>query len=184
MKNDRGKWILIIAMIGCLGLLFVICGGRDTVQEMYDYNNAMENESLSIAFSDGGSLVVEGEGKLTESDLKRMLAEKEITLANLTSITLGDGIAEVGYHIGNGYNALKVMRLGKNTEVVHDGAVKNSPSLDFIFVPVGLKSVLYNVHSYEDFIKKYDAAKLLLDGMEITVVDDPEALAAVAAWWP
>lgn len=160
MKNDRSKRVFIVALTLIFCVLFLLCGDRKTVRDMYDYNylQKMENNSVYIERRDGDSLFVGGSGKLSGADLQHLMSTDGIKTTDVTDMDIGDGITEVGYSVANGYMYLEALRLGNGVGLIHNGAVKNCTSLQYVYLPRGLEEV------GQDFMYNCNDAYVVTDG--------------------
>lgn len=170
MKNDRGKIVLIAVLIACLALLYWVCDPSDTIKETKNSKQALENDTVSIAVTEQGGMFIGGEGKLAGADLDRLMSGKRLKKADIADVIVGDGLTEIGYSVCNGYKNLKTIKLGESVRVVHNGAVKNSEALEYIYLPSGLDEVGM------DFLYGCGSPFLVTDG---AAEDLPEIVNAV-----
>lgn len=170
MKNDRGKFVLIAVLVVVFAALFWLCGSRETVTEMYDYHHALQNETVTLALTEGGNLFMGGEGKLPGVDVIRLMDEGKIKKADAVNVVIDDRFTEVGYYIANGYKNLETLKVGDGVRVIHNGAVKNCSILKYLYLPKGLEKV------GADFLYGCGEPYIVTDGAR----DDLPALPGVA----
>jgi len=142
MRGSVVKRLFLIGLIVCLALLVFLFARRSVVVQM-----ALENEfprknmTLSLHREDGGVIRVDGEGKLYADDMKALLKAAGISARRVEDIIVGDGITEIGYGVFMRQGNLKTLKLGRGIAQARPGALKNCASLEWLYLPSGLRDI-------------------------------------------
>ena len=198
MERYKGRWILIIVLTTLLIAMYAYqsVDGKMNIEREYPDMN----ESISLHIDNNGVIHIEGDGKLFAKDFKRMIKSNKISYQDVKDIIIGDGITEIGYLTFNQIKYLKTLKIGSGVIRVVPSALKNCTSLEWLYLPSGVKEI------GTDFLFGCDKCHVVTDaqsesmktmhisGRIIAAVDSYKALQtavgedtvlpdALAEWW-
>jgi len=146
VKKERDKQIFVIALAVLLVALFIISMIPDkiteeTAIEAAEVKLVLENESLDLHYDGNGTVKITGKGMLCAKDLSSLLTKYDVLVTDVENIIIDDGITEIGFNTINGYQYLYSLKIGNDVEKIRNGAVKNCPNLEFVYLPAKVKKI-------------------------------------------
>lgn len=155
MKKDSGKWILLILMICCFGIIIYLTIPRTptksseealpttsplTVSNWIKQSNLrLDNESLFLFKTKDDIIYIGGNGKLDQDDFENLLRYNDILGDEVTHLILGDGITEIGYKVISEMDYLTSLWVGSEVKRISNGAVRDCPRLKYLYLPNSVK---------------------------------------------
>ena len=204
MRNDKGRWVMILLLMSCFMILVVLYARRSVDAQMINENKyPRKNDTIQLTIHDGTALRVSGEGKLYADDLDALLKRASAKKKNITDIIVEEGITEIEYNTFTQFNMLQTVKIGRDVKRIAPGALKRCERLEYLFFPAGLdkigKDFLYdcpkcrivtngtvedlpemaNVKKAERILTEVDSWKALL----AAIGDGDKPPASVKEWW-
>ena len=165
MKNDKGRWMMLLLLMTCFLTLTLLYARRSVDAEMSQkIKYPTKNDMIQLKI-DGTTLRVYGEGKLYADDMVELLKRASEKIQNITDIIIEEGIAEIGYGPFNQFVSLKTIKLGRDIRRIAPGALKQCENLEYLFFPAGLSDI------GKDFLYACPKCRVVTDG---TIEDLPE----------
>lgn len=163
MSKERDKQIflvlLIVALIVCIVLTIHDDPGNDieTIDTVKNQSK-LKNNTLEMRQDGFGTVIVDGVGELTQSDFNALLANNDLSIMDVENIVIGDEITNIGYHCIYNMDYLKTVKLGNSINTIRNGSIKNSPSLEYIYLPRSIEKVA------NDFLSGSEQYVVISDG--------------------
>ena len=204
MRGNGARRVFLIALAACFALLCFLFARRSVdVWTSVEREYPRVNAALTLSLEEDGVIRVEGEGKLHASDLKALIKTAGIRSQDVNDIIVGDGITQIGYLTFNRMKYLRTLKLGEGVTQMAPGALRYCSSLEWLYLPSGLKELgevfllgcdkcrvvtdaprealppLDNVEKSKRIIAEVDS----LDALRAAVRKRTELPDALAHWW-
>ena len=152
MKQEGGKWIVIIILISLMGVILFFSfdnEGKISVEKTIQIENQdekkrsvlLENDTLELKKTGIDTLLICGKGKLNQTDFELLLKEQDINKVEVTHIILPDEITEIEYKTLCNLEYLTTIKFGKHVERIGNGALRDCPKLQYVYLPYGIKRI-------------------------------------------
>ena len=142
MKNTLGQRLFLLALMACLATLVFLFARRSVDAQMASelkYQKVNDSVTLTV---DGDNIVrIDGEGMLYGEDFNALLEQANLDSKALSDVIVGDGITAIGYGVFDNRSNLKTLKLGSDVGRVSPGGLKRCSSLEYLFMPAGLKDI-------------------------------------------
>lgn len=183
MKEEKGKWLFLTILVIILILLCsndkaFFCPNKKSVDENIEVNGFNVKNTGDIYY-------INGEGALDATTLTELLHKNNILTTDIVHLIIGDNIKEIGYNcLATRFPYLETIKLGREIEIIRNGAVLNCPLLSWIYIPKSVCSI------GKDFLRKCPDVKIVLEGdrsvlenltLDVDVYEQIDSLEALKA---
>lgn len=140
MKQEADKRIFVVLL--AILLCFLIALSRNDKAPAL---NSDESENAASAFTmevrDGRICFIHGQGVFSVTDMAVLLEKAGILSTDVEHIVLDGEITEIENNSIVNFSYLRSLKISEGTVRLHNGAVKNCPMLEYVYLPSSVRRV-------------------------------------------